>query len=236
MSLTYVILGAPASASAELALNLRDELHPDEGAPLIVAAESFREALGEVAETRFWTAGEIPPPLGEDDAARPVFFLPPAQTDPRPFIEDLRRWLEHHDRLLSRLFTVVDCAALEADPSQVPYYDLCLHFSDVFLLGNRQDVSKKWIQDYRKRLDKLAVPTLIDLLKKGGRVADAPGLLYPEARRLTQFLDPLDKEPELPIEIEGYGADEEIADPRDPQLDPYLERGEDQRYKFKLRI
>jgi hypothetical protein len=239
MSLAYVILGSPPTALAEFVREVARALAMEEGAPRLLAAADHREALGELAGARFWEEGAPLPSLDADtigSEAPPVLLVPASATDPRPFLEHLREWLERHERPLSRVFTLVDCAALEADPAWQPYYDVCLHFSDVLLLANRENVSKKWIQEYRNRLHKQAVPALVELLKKGGRVADLPALLYPEARRLTQFFDEPEGKPDLPIEIEGFGADEETQDPRDPEFDPFLQRGEDGSYRFRFRL
>lgn len=234
MAATYVILGAPPAEIAEFVRYLLREGVDDDASALVYADESHRPTLGEDPRFCFWDATQPLPTLSQPDAE--VLVLPPIEADPRPCLEHLRDWLDAHQRELSRLFTLVDCNALASNESLIPFYDLCLHFSDVFLLANRQDVSKKWIQEYQNQLHKKAVPTLVEMLKKGGRVNDVKALLFPETRRISQFFDPIEELPDLPIEIEGYTSDEETSDLSEAYLDPYLARGEDDRYAIKVKF
>lgn len=239
---TYVILGSSPKTLAEFTAYLVRQGLEEPEKVVIAATPAQRQELAT-------HLGDHPPPpesvelspdgplpmIADDDAT--VLFLPGNLRDPRPFLEQLRDWMEGNGRALGRIFTVVDCAALSEEAGLHEFYDLCLHFSDVLLLANRETVSKKWIQQYQERIRKKAVPTLVTLLKKDGRVDDVVALLFPEARRLTQFFDP--DEPALPpgLEIEGFRTDEEDEiDPRDPQEDTFLARNDDGQYRFRLHL
>lgn len=236
MRTTHILLGAPGPALVELAQFLRREGFEDPHAVRLLAHASHLPAIGEDPAVTAWETGTPLPPLPPAEEDCPVLFLLPSLADPRSALEAIRAWLELHERELSRILTLVDCEGLAADASHHAYYDLCLHFSDVLLLGRREEVPKKWVQEYQKRLHKLAVPTLIEFAKKGGKVTDPIALLYPEARRVSQFFDPPEETIELPVEIEGFGTEEETDDPRDAALDPYLTRGEDGQYRVRLRL
>lgn len=165
---------------------------------------------------------EVPP-----DAT--VFWIAAGDADPRDLLEALRAWLEARGDELGRIFTVINCALQIGNPSSHGFYDLCIHFSDVLLLGNRDSLSKKEIQTYRDQLKKSAIPSRTEFLKSDGKVAHAHELLFPEARRLSLYFDPPEENlPGSEIHIDGIeDGDEAENDGRDPQNDPYLARTSD---------
>ena len=237
MSDIYIILGAGESNRTALVRFLtRNSLDPEVGPAILYGVQ---EELNENPEAlsmleaepvvevrglpRGWAAAEdpLPPP----PATGIVFFLTDGRANPVDELEALQAWMAAHELNLARIFTVVDCTLLQKEPGAGTWYDACIHFSDVVLLGNRTDVAKKWVQDYAKQLHRQALPCHIAYLKKGGTV-DAPlELLFPEARRISLFFDPDDEQaiPLPEVEIEG-DIDEDAIDPRDPQSDPYLKR------------
>ncbi|MFP4540718.1 MAG: hypothetical protein ACLFR7_03720 [Opitutales bacterium] len=241
MAYIYVILGGPPSELAAFASYLlRHGMEDATQVPVIL------ETPVEAAFRAVWEQTQTEAPLtATEDLARAMpalspalesaFFVPTPERDPRPFLETLRSWMEEQGHTLARIYTVADCAALAASQSG-PYFDLCLHFTDVYFLGHREEVSKKWIQQYRDQLRKRALPAQVELLRKGGKVDDVHALLFPEARRLTQFFDPPDESILPGLEIEGMAENEgDDTDPRDPQNDPYLERNEEGAYRHPLR-
>ncbi len=244
MSPLYVFLGAGPSERAALIRALIERGFESQSSPFTVYATEKDLAersetgplLQEVAQA---TVVPLPPGYADDPDALPVppeggtvLFLADGRANPVDQLEALRRWMETHDLELARVFTVIDCALLAANPGAAPWYEACIHFSDVVLLGNRVNVSKKWVRDYEKRLHREALPCHIAYLKAGGVVDSPAELLYPEPRRISQFFDPVESDPALEgIEIEGEPDDEDV-DGTDPQSDPYLARTE-QGYRVK---
>ncbi len=236
----YVFLGAGASERAALLHALIQRGFEPQSAPFTVYA-SERDLTDEAeAVARMEAGGQTnfvrlsddsgPPPAPPDSGT--LLFLADGRANPVDQLEALRGWMDAHGRELARIFTVVDCALLEANPGAAPWYDACIHFSDVVLLGKRADVSKKWVREYEKRLHREALPCHIAYLKTGGTVDFPAELLFPEPRRISQFFDPDESDPALEgIEIEGDPDDEDV-DGTDPQSDPYLARTE-QGYRVK---
>lgn len=119
----------------------------------------------------------------------------------------------------------------------IPWFDACVHFSDVVLMNRREDVPNKWFSDYEGRFRKECYPALFDIVKKG-RVRNPAEILYPEPRRLSQAFDELSEaaaEEELPdIEFIDEIVDEtDVAaeagfddddDESDEAVEPYFER------------
>lgn len=239
MTALYVVLGAGPSDRAALTAHLIEHgLEPGEGPFTVYAtardlggSERARADLEAHARTTVvtvpegtFTGGGVLPRVPESGT---VFFLSDGSGDPVDQIETLRAWMDANDLKLARIFTVVDCALLAANPGATPWYDACIHFSDVVLLGNRADVSKKWVRGLEERLRREALPCHTAYLKAGGKV-DAPAeLLYPEARRISQFFDPVEEDAALVgLEIEGDEPEEEEEGEADPRNDPFLARTE----------
>ncbi len=237
MSDIYIILGAGESnrtaltrflahngltteAYPAVVYGVQEELNEDPEAARMLEADATCAVHG---LPRGWAATEDPLPLPPDEGT--LFFLTDGRANPVDELEALKAWITTHGLNLARIFTVVDCALLEKESGAGAWYDACIHFSDVVLLANRTDVSKKWVHDYEKQLRRQALPCHISYVKKGGTVDTPLELLFPEARRISLFFDADDASPEpiLEVEIEG-DADEDDVDPRDPQSDPYLKR------------
>lgn len=167
-----------------------------------------------------------------------VFWIPDGFSDPRDFLEAIRGWIEGRGDDLGRIITIVDCELQDSNPTSHGFYDLCLHFSDVVLLGNRQNVSKKAVQAYRDHLRKSAIPSRVEFLRAGGKTAAPHELLFPEARRLSLYFDPEESYSTSGYEMEGLSlkTEEGEPDPRDPQSDPFLERTPEGRRRKVLHL
>lgn len=173
---------------------------------------------------RTFTVDALPAVETEEDAL--VFWIPDGSEDPRDFLEAIRGWIDGRADELGRIITVVDFELHENNPASHGFYDLCVHFSDVVLLGNRANVSKKAVQAYRDHLKKSAIPSRVELLKAGGKTGLPHELLFPEARRLSLYFDPEENSGGSGFEMEGMSLKEDAgeADPRSPQTDLYLAR------------
>ncbi|MDP0501727.1 MAG: hypothetical protein Q7P63_16660 [Verrucomicrobiota bacterium JB022] len=186
-------------------------------------------------------------PAGEESEA--AFLLPPLGDDPRDWLEAVRGWQEEFDLDLARIITIFDCPAVHDHPSLRQWYDACMHFSDVLLFSHRDAVEKKWVSELERDLQKHAYPFMVATLKKSGAVEGPSELLFPEARRLSQFFDepePLEAPTEyMGIEIVDETPEEvleEIEDeegeaepqPGDAASDPYLARYDYGQRKIKI--
>ena len=242
MTELYLILGSDLEAQRDLANYLRLQGFEDSDSAAICVPEKSAASVGSESA---WTIDpdeslslSINP--GDHEA---IFLLCSPEDDPRPLLEATAIALQESSMELSRIFTIVDCHQLCERPLLKAYYELCLHFSDVFLLGNRSEVSKKWVQGYIDELKKKAVPTRVEYLKPKGKIDKVSELLFPEARRVSQIFDPIDGPEERGLIIESLAQEDDLEneedtvdiDLRNPEDDPYLQRFEDASYEIKLR-
>jgi hypothetical protein len=239
--ISYLFLGWGESDRPALVANLlRFGLDTSAQPTLVLVDPAHEAATREAIEQQrvevsieTFEGAELEAVNAPEDAT--IFWIPSGASDPRDFLENIRYWLEARGDELGRIFTVIDCELQIGHPSSHGFYDLCIHFSDVLLLGNRDAVSKKEIQAYRDQLKKAAIPCRTELLKSDGKVTHPHELLFPEARRLSLFFDPPeDEQPGSSIHIEGIDeAEDPEEDGRDPGNDPYLARTTDgQRQKI----
>ena len=224
--LVYFVLGTPGSGRRgvilDLLLNGRD---PGERSTVLVAESeppSPQDAgLAAVPRTgvQRWAWG------GPDF---PDFRLPPCDTvflvadslgDTVDQIEALKRWLAARGLQLARVLLVVDCQLASTQPDLRPWFDACVHFSDVVLLTRREGVPNKWLSEFRRRFEDECYPCHLILLKKGG-IENPALVLDPSPRRVSQYF-----EPDETIEIEGLVTDDEEPEDDDklPE-DPYIAR------------
>lgn len=242
--LVYVLLGAPGSGRREVLADLiSGGLDPTAGEQAhVILAEGepvhvLDEKLGASSVARMRWDPELralfadAPPTGVSH----VFILLDGLLDPVDQLEALKPWLAAHELLIARIFTVVHCQLAEKNPGLKPWFDACVHFSDVVLLNRREGVANKWLSVFRGSYEDQHIPCLFEFVK-AGKVKNPAMLLDPVARRLSQYFDPsewddLDLEG---IEIgESDDEDGENARPLDktnldpdnqPPVDPYLER------------
>jgi hypothetical protein len=146
-----------------------------------------------------------------------IIFLAPGTADPADAAEALKTWATHNDCQVARIITVVHCSFLKAEPKSQSWYDACIHFSDIVLLGQREDVDNKWIKEFETRYKKQCLPCHIELVTKG-KTKNPVAVLEPEARRASLYFDEL-----IPIEEDGF---EDEQQPEDIKPDRYIERNE----------
>jgi hypothetical protein len=252
--LVYVILGAPGSGRREVVADLitsgldatageRAHLLLPAGEPAHVADDKTGAAT--VARMR-WDAdlralfADAPPP-----EATHVFIVLDGLLDPVDQLEALKPWLAAHELSVARIFTVLHCGLAEKHPALKPWFDACVHFSDIVLLNRREGVGNKWLSDFRGTYESQHIPCLFEFVK-AGKVKNPAMLLDPVARRLSQYFDPSEWD-DLDLDgIEiGESDDEEGENVRpldkdkldpdnQPPVDPYLERRQGGRRVLEL--
>ena len=242
--LVYVILGAPGSGRREVVADListgldatageRAHLVLPAGEPAHVADDKTGAAT--VARMR----GDVDLRALFADAppaeATHVFIVLDGRLDPVDQLEALKPWLAAHELAVARIFTVLHCGLAEKHPALKPWFDACVHFSDVVLLNRREGVANKWLSDFRGTYEDQHIPCLFEFVK-AGKVKNPAMLLDPVARRLSQYFDPSEWDD---LDLDGIEIgesdddegenlrplDKDNLDPdNQPPVDPYLER------------
>src|SRR5690606_24285880 len=108
------------------------------------------------------------------------------------FVEAFHAWLKDSGCELGRVLTVLDCELAIGQSHIFPWFDCCIHFSDVVLLAKREALSNRQIQDFLARYEEERYPALFERVKKG-RVANPALVLAPQPRRISRIFD----EPEI---------------------------------------
>lgn len=186
--------------------------------------ESLREHITELKDWKLeFYHSESPPPIPDEEFQKLHFVLYDPLAPLAPQILNLSRELIPRGMAPARIFTVVDCAAAESSQHAKDYFDACVYYSDVVLLGNRDSVSKKWIRQFQDHFKKMAIPSRFQFLKKGGKTENPEALLFPETRRLSKLFD-LPEEPggisqiqiESSFDLEAWEEDEDEPDTYQP--------------------
>jgi hypothetical protein len=220
-ALAYLILGATGSGRRELVADLVEGgLAADESAAVLVSEHEEPDPsegrLAGVARWR-WTAErriEAPWPAGKSR----VFFIADGRSNPVDQVEAFKAWLSEQPAALGRIISVVDCRLAQQHPPLRPWFDACVHFSDVVLFNRREGLENKWMSDFLGRFHDQRVPALFETVK-AGRVANPALILEPQARRLSLIFD---EEPAWAgVEI---GGDEDEEGELVPEEDIYLAR------------
>ncbi|MFH1496311.1 MAG: hypothetical protein ABII82_00665 [Verrucomicrobiota bacterium] len=231
----YLILGSHASGRREVLADLiQAGLTADDRAAVILPdGESATPADAALPVAARWTLeGELARVELPAEATH-VFLLLNGRENPVDQIEALAAWLPNAACELARVLCVVDCTLAEKHADLLAWYDACIHFSDVVLLGRREGVANKWMSDFRRRYAEQRMPCLFEMIK-AGRVKNPALLLDPEARRLSHVFDADDwagislHDVEIGTgdgEEDGEALSAEELDPDDmPEVDPYFER------------
>ncbi|HEU5080174.1 MAG TPA: hypothetical protein VFT72_13255 [Opitutaceae bacterium] len=237
--LIYFILGTAGSGRRAVVADLIDGgLAEDERAVVLL---SDNEADNEIDAKLprlvrwHWNDGQLDIPDGAMGDATHVFLISDGRTNPVDQIEAFKPWLDRSGGKLARVFCVVDSRLAEQTPELLPWYEACIHFSDVVLLTNRAGVANKWISDFQNRFKDQFYPCLFEFVKNAP-LKNPPLLLEPEARRMSHLFDEAewdiiddsgnvevddfeDEDDKLP---EGHETTEEIEVVQ--VVDPYLER------------
>jgi len=157
-----------------------------------------------------------------------VFFFVDGGLNPVDQIESFKAWLEAQGGELARILSVVDVQRAERHAALLPWFEACVHFSDVVLLNRREGVENKWLSDFLAHFKKQYYPCLFERVKHG-RVQNPALILEPQARRMTHVFDEeqdwifTNAEGEVIDEEEETGeGDDEIE--AHPEEDPYFVR------------
>ncbi|MBP7142120.1 MAG: hypothetical protein KBA71_09455 [Opitutaceae bacterium] len=249
--LFYLILGTPGSERRSVLVDLiADGL--DEGDLALTflheaeAASEFDRALGEL-RTWHWeakgVAAEMPDSISDASdtgADKPrfshVFFVAEGSGNPVDQVEAIKAWIAPFDVEFARVITFINCTLASRHRELGPWWDACVHFSDVVLLSHRVGVPNKWISDFQEHFRSKFIPALFEFVKEG-RVKNPALVLEPQARRMSQVFDQNDGDwilarklaPDAEIEFgtdddEGSdGAEGEDVDGASA-VEPYFER------------
>jgi len=205
--LVYFILGAAGSGRHDIASELA----------AVVGEAGGRVRVLEVADGVWpdWPEG-----------VRQVFLIADGRANPVDQVESLKPWLESHGAELARVFCVVNCQLAAGTAALLPWFDACVHFSDVVLLNRREGVENRWISDFQKRYAERFYPCLFEFVKKG-QVTNPLVVLEPQARRISQYFDESEDLVVEGIVIETDAPDsddEEGSEDGAPAEDFYLAR------------
>lgn len=146
--------------------------------------------------------------------ANSLFFVAPSSVDPSDIIESLKGWLSKNNCQLTRIITVAHCTLISENPSSKAWYEACMHFSDIVLLGRRASLNPKWVGDFTKKYEKQFRPTRFEIIKKD-KVANPADILDSRSYRNSLYFDTL-----IPIEEDEFEEDL----PEDVKPDIYIER------------
>ncbi len=186
----YLILGAAGSGRrAVLADLLSDGIAPGERAAVMLATTEAADHVDEKlpALTRWTWTGEVIEGTLPAEATH-VFFIAEGRTNPVEQIEVFAAWLLAQGGQIGRVLTVVNCQLAEKHAALLPWYEACIHFSDIVLLNRREGVANKWMSDFQTHFKKQFVPCLFELVKDG-HVKNPALILDPQARRLSHVFD-----------------------------------------------
>lgn len=230
MSSVYFILGTPGSGRREIVRDLIENgLGPSEPALVLLAdgepADPAEERLAARAATQVrrekWTPATLP--AVKLPAGGSVFLFADVLADPITQIETLKPWLAQHGAELARIITVVDCRLAEQVPQLRPWFEACVHFSDVVFLTKREGVANKWLSEFLRHFRDACSPSHFIQLKKDG-VPNPALVLEPQPRRVSQYFDEAEDYSDLEIETDDEEEEDAEADDDQPATEPYFER------------
>lgn len=216
--LVYLILGAAGSGRRAVLVDLLEDglVAGDRPAVMLAASEAASEVDAELpALTRWsWTNGVIAGELPRD--ATHTFFISEGRTNPVEQIEVFVAWLEAQGAQIARVYTVVNCQLAEKHSALLPWYEGCIHFSDIVLLNRREGVANKWMSDFQGHFKKQFLPSLFEFVKDG-HVKNPALVLDPQARRMSHVFD--DEQDWIFKTTEGEVIDEEEETEGDEEVE-----------------
>lgn len=230
--LVYVILGAAGSGRREVLADLASEFIEDGSPSCVLLSETekpdpFDDKLGGVTRWTWDPQGFIVAVLPA--GAETIFFVTDGRMNPVDQMEALKPWIDGQGAELGRILLVVDCKLAESHPPLIAWYEACVHFADVVLLGKREGIPNKWISDFQARFADLHYPCLFEFIK-GGRVKNPALILSPVPRRMSHvfedeqdwiIIDDVEEDEDEEL-VEGAETEEEIEIA--PAEDPYFAR------------
>jgi hypothetical protein len=227
----YLILGAADSGRREVLADLIEGGLGEKDKPAVMLAEgeATSDFDAKLPNLTLWTwengaiDGNLPA------GATHVFFVTQGRENPVDQIEAFKAWVAVQGGQLARVLCVVSCQFAEENPALLPWYEACIHFSDIVLLHRREGVANKWLSGFLAHFTDKFYPCLFELVK-GGRVKNPPLILDVQARRMSHFLD--DEQDWIITDLEGDEIDEdeddEAADEEEVEAaieeDPYISK------------
>lgn len=123
---------------------------------------------------------------------------------------------------MGRIATHVHCGWCATLDDARNWYEAAIHFSDLVLLDNRDEVEDPWVRDYQEKFRKQRYPCLFDLVRKG--LPKHPTWLFDsQPRRLSLVFDPDDLSGFAANDYE-FDEEEDLEDEEEAVGDPYLRR------------
>jgi len=219
------VLGAAGSGRREVLADLiEDGLGEADRAGVLVSSTEWPDpADAKLADAGRWTLlpeAQVEAEMPAD--ATHVFILLDGRLNPVDQVEAFKSWLGERLAEVARVICVVNCRLLESNPKLFAWYEACIHFSDVVLLNQRDNVTNKWIGDFKGRFEKKFYPCLFEFVREG-RVRNPALVLAPVARRMSHVFDEQEwiaGDEDDDEDEQGEGEEVEMV----PEEDPYLER------------
>lgn len=117
-----------------------------------------------------------------------VFVVADGLTSPADSVEAFHGWLGESSCELGRVITVLHSELAIENKKAAPWFECCIHYSDVILLAKREKVNNKLIKSFQDGYADKCYPCLFQFVKKG-RVSNPSLILSPEPRRITRIFD-----------------------------------------------
>lgn len=228
MADVYLILGAAGSGRRDCVRDLIEGGF-DKDASLCVAYSETEDDTGADEQlvarktTTVQRYGSLLNLAADKNDADALFIITSGRANPVDEVETFQAWLRGNPQhQLARIITLVNCTLLHDNPKLSAWYEACIHFSDVVLLGRREGVDNRWVGQFQEPYKKQCYPCLFELIKKGG-ISNPALVLDPLPRRLSLAFDSdLDAVDFLDIDEDGDMPEEVITLER--PVDPYFVR------------
>lgn len=224
----YLILGSKGGGRSAVVSDLVDfGLEATAESQVFVSEEdalAWGEPLGirhALCEQKRYAWNGLDEGLAIEATSETVFIVADGLADPADFVEAFFYWLQEVPYELGRIITVVDCNRIQKERKLLHWYDCCIHFTDVVLLGHRDEVSNKWIEEFKERYLKEYYPCLFVFVKKG-RLPNPSLVLEPEARRISKLFDEADEYVFVDEDDDEDIDEEDEPAAGDPSKDPFL--------------
>ncbi len=156
------------------------------------------------------------------EGATAIFFILSGTESPVDALEKMPEWLKKNELMLTRIITVLDCKQAQNQADWKPWYEACIHFSDVVLLRHEQGhVAHSWLEPFLEHYSKSYYPCLWLRIKQEG--LENPALVLDSSvRRMSHAFDePLDSSH---FEGEEGNNVEEDRSAESEDLEPYFVR------------
>lgn len=191
----------------------------DRAAVLLSDAETADAAEAALPLTRWHWDGEVIAAQIPEDATH-VFFVTDGRGNPVDQVEAFRAWVVAQNAEIARVLCVVDCQLAEKNAGLLPWFEACVHFSDVVLLNRREGVENKWLSDFQTHFKKQFIPALFELVK-ANRVKNPALILQPEARRVSHIFD--EEQDYVFTDASGEEIDEQDESSDEEEIEATLE-------------